>query len=758
MRYWARLKGSLTQVEVVVVREDEEALTAAGTGDWDLVVVDEALPCVTSGAFLERLHEAHPVPVIYCGRGKVSGPDLGRLVRSLGVTVLLSHPVDADELVRQASQLLQVARHNPQPGLPTQLRLLWDKFLPEQRRRLERVRKALEAAVDGALDARLREQAHMDAHRLAGSLGTFGRPRGTLLARELQGILGDSKALAPERVQRARLLWSECEKVLETPGTAPEKPSVEYSRCLLVVSQDERLVEQLAAEGVGRGVKVEGAADWMACRTALAERRPDAAVVDGDASGRMPLLREIRRQAPFLPCLTLIEPDLLHHEADTLLGQRVLPKPVSATRVLDTVERILAAEPGALTRILAIDDDPVLLESLRVLLAPARAELVTETDPLRFRDALEATHPDLLLVDVEMPYLSGIEICRSVRADARWCELPVIVVSLYNDSETIHRIFAAGADDYVSKPFTGPELVTRIANRLERSRVYRSAADRDFLGAGSRKASADGLAAMVQRARENDQELSLAVLEVRNPELRTLPTGARYRILRGVGARIRRHLREQDVVALWGPQEFAVGVFSMDRQALARRLEQIAEEVGAEAWEGHTVGVAAGVAQYPLDGTELQELYQAALAAAARSRAGGRRVEACTAEDGQSRQSLQRVDVAVALVDPGVADPLVRRLEQEEWRVLRLDNREAALEHLAGATPKAIASLVILDHDLGVLEELAPDLARRSRVLLVGQASEAEILAAYDLGVHEFVPAPFNLSVLMRRVEKALER
>jgi DNA-binding response OmpR family regulator len=66
-------------------------------------------------------------------------------------------------------------------------------------------------------------------------------------------------------------------------------------------------------------------------------------------------------------------------------------------------------------------------------------------------NTLEQTAPDLLILDVEMP-LCGIDLCQVVRNDPRWSELPMLFISACTDAKTVHRVFTAGADDYVNKP------------------------------------------------------------------------------------------------------------------------------------------------------------------------------------------------------------------------------------------------------------------------------------------------------------------
>jgi len=61
-----------------------------------------------------------------------------------------------------------------------------------------------------------------------------------------------------------------------------------------------------------------------------------------------------------------------------------------------------------------------------------------------------------------MPHLNGIELCQVIRNDPRWSELPVLFLTAHAEADTVEQIFAAGADDCVSKPIMGPKLVTRI--------------------------------------------------------------------------------------------------------------------------------------------------------------------------------------------------------------------------------------------------------------------------------------------------------
>jgi DNA-binding response OmpR family regulator len=94
--------------------------------------------------------------------------------------------------------------------------------------------------------------------------------------------------------------------------------------------------------------------------------------------------------------------------------------------------------------------------------------VTTLADPRRFWETLEASTPDLLILDLDMPTHDGIELCRAVRIDPKWASLPILFLTAHTASISSDRIFAAGADDFVTKPVIDSTLVTRIVNRLER--------------------------------------------------------------------------------------------------------------------------------------------------------------------------------------------------------------------------------------------------------------------------------------------------
>ena len=124
-------------------------------------------------------------------------------------------------------------------------------------------------------------------------------------------------------------------------------------------------------------------------------------------------------------------------------------------------------------KVLVVDDDCITLKLLKKLLEPWGLQVTTLENPLQVEAMLEVIKPDLLILDVQMPGVDGIALCHQLRNDDRWLALPILFLTGQRDSETIQQIFMAGADDYVTKPVLAPELIARLFNRLERTRLLK---------------------------------------------------------------------------------------------------------------------------------------------------------------------------------------------------------------------------------------------------------------------------------------------
>jgi len=116
-------------------------------------------------------------------------------------------------------------------------------------------------------------------------------------------------------------------------------------------------------------------------------------------------------------------------------------------------------------KILVCDDEHQILRALRVILRDAGFETLPASTAEEALDVAAVQRPDAAIIDLVLPDLDGIELCRRLR---EWTEMPLILLSAIGEEDAKVRALAAGADDYVTKPFGPRELVARLQANLRR--------------------------------------------------------------------------------------------------------------------------------------------------------------------------------------------------------------------------------------------------------------------------------------------------
>ena len=118
------------------------------------------------------------------------------------------------------------------------------------------------------------------------------------------------------------------------------------------------------------------------------------------------------------------------------------------------------------TRILVVDDDTALSEMIGIMLTAEGYEPSYCADGAATIDVFHQSEPDLVLLDLMLPGLDGVEICRHIREES---DVPVIMLTARTDTQDVVAGLEAGADDYVTKPFKSKELLARVRTRLRRT-------------------------------------------------------------------------------------------------------------------------------------------------------------------------------------------------------------------------------------------------------------------------------------------------
>ena len=125
-------------------------------------------------------------------------------------------------------------------------------------------------------------------------------------------------------------------------------------------------------------------------------------------------------------------------------------------------------------RVLAVDDCDAVRRIMKVILKiGGHAPIITDSVPAA-REVLATQQPDVILTDYTMPELTGYDLVRGVRAEARFDHVPIFVVSSEDDPEILSRMEAAGANGWFRKPVCATSLLTTLGAISERSPVVRT--------------------------------------------------------------------------------------------------------------------------------------------------------------------------------------------------------------------------------------------------------------------------------------------
>jgi DNA-binding response OmpR family regulator len=332
------------------------------------------------------------------------------------------------------------------------------------------------------LEEELRREAQDQAHKLVGSLGTLGLPQGSEVARKLEHLFKAQNVLKPGSVQKIEEFLDLLKQIFDRPPEPQSEVVAEVSqqRRILIVDDDILQSDRLKIAASGSGFEIEVANSPQAARIAISQQPPDAILLDLSFSrtqeNGLTLLAELRTEKPDIPVMVFSGHNQLSDriEVARLGASGFLHKSLPPADILKAVAQLLdLTGPAAEAKVMVVDDDVHLLAALKMILQPWGLQVTTLDEPEKFWEVLETTCPDLLILDVEMPGYSGIELCLAVRNDLRWSKLPVLFLTAHSESETVRQMFVAGADDYVNKPIVEPELIARLMNRLERTQLRR---------------------------------------------------------------------------------------------------------------------------------------------------------------------------------------------------------------------------------------------------------------------------------------------
>jgi len=477
-------------------------------------------------------------------------------------------------------------------------------FVHEAAARLDQITGLLDALSANPADSTSFLELRRRFHAFAGAGTSYGFPDVTALGlrgeRECAALIRQGGGPGAQDLERWRGIVKDMREVFasarEVRPEAPREataPARHGPESILIVDEDEQVRESLTHLLETEGMKTRAVRTKAEAVLALDEAVPNGVITDirlPDGSG-YDLVEHIRglplAAAESLPILILspLSPFLDKVEAIHCGADGYFEKPVDWEALMRRLQHLLERNRPESARILSVEDDPHQSAFVSAVLKSAGYDVHVCDEPTRFEADLVAFKPDLVLMDIMLPGITGYDLVRYLRQDERHAALPVIFLT--TDGQLQARIETAkvGGDDHLLKPVPPPLLLSAVAARLERSRFLKSLLDRD------------GLTRLLTHTAFLERARAALALKQRHPgkhsawvmidldHFKTVndkyghPVGDR--VLGALAALLRRRLRQADTIGRYGGEEFAVLIEDLPEADTTRLISRLLEEFAA---------------------------------------------------------------------------------------------------------------------------------------------------------------------------------
>ncbi|MDJ0388482.1 diguanylate cyclase [Roseomonas sp. E05] len=471
------------------------------------------------------------------------------------------------------------------------------------------------------------------AHQLAGAGGTFGLPALSAAAAPLELILrGLSESLAPdsERLPQAEQLVAALGAAWEAGSTLPvaAEPAIAMPQaetgepvllCTPAAGQAELHALLTSLGYTVRGIGHEAPPDGPLIAAVIDDALPDFLAVCRGLAGRCPLIL-LAEDTSFPARLAAARAGV----------EALVPKPLESNELADWLDQFAGVRAESHTSILIVDDDPLLAETYAMALRQAGMQATALSEPGRTLEAITATAPDLIVMDLQMPGIDGIELARVIRQTRRHLSLPVLFLSAERDATRQLLARRLGGDDFIPKPVDLSRLVTLVRLRAERARALRAVMETDSLtGLLNHARFKERLGLEIERSRRDGSALSLVLLDLDHFKQINDRHGHLMgdRVIRSLARSLQKRLRRTDVIGRYGGEEFAILLLGTGPEAAQKVIDQIRTRFSALAFDTEqsrfSVTFSAGIAGRE-EGAKAEAMISAADAALYAAKRAGR--------------------------------------------------------------------------------------------------------------------------------------
>ncbi len=458
--------------------------------------------------------------------------------------------------------------------LEQQLALLHQQYLQRLQLELPQLQQQCQSLVDNAQWRPIVSQLLASFHTLAGSAGTFGLTELGASAKKLELQCQDwlKSQLAPSEPEISQLLQTfqllrQQKQLVVAEFKLPSVSKVtEKNTTLIYLLEDEGETARHLCLTLGTfGYQVEWFQQLLQLETALAQQKPDALIIDielpGETESGLNFINRLQQNGAHLPLFVLTSHDdfdhYLHAVRSGALGYFV--KPLNASALEARLQRMLASRQRDAFRVLIVDDDQLLAQHYALVLENAglRAEILN--DPAEIFAGLRKFHPDVILLDVNMPQCTGPELAQLIRLQDEWLGVPIIYLSSETDSERQLEVLIKAGDDFLTKPISDNALIVAIFARAQRARQLAEVMTKDSLtGLLQHAHIKERLASELVRSLRQQQQVSVVMLDIDHFKKVNDNYGhlTGDQVITSLANLLKQQLRKSDMIGRYGGEEF----------------------------------------------------------------------------------------------------------------------------------------------------------------------------------------------------------
>lgn len=607
----------------------------------DIICIDSFIAGQSAASFIRELPPNRECQVaLVCNADRRVETETA-LSDGLAVDMLLHRPLSSEEL---AYKLDVLSKLKALEGHPIQMPHMDappdDSFLGSadhadlQERYSQKIpslfakmgRLLAEASVEDAKSSLAGlEEARRIAHMLNGTAGSIGFSEVSAAAHCLEARLKETLRMRRLTSVPALHPISCAEEIDPPPLTAEPRVDGGTMSSVLVLDDDVDFLATVDAMGKENLIDVYTAQNSENALAIARSRQLDAAIIDiilADGDDAFKVARDLRAMARYT------ELPLGFISVDASIPKRIaavhsgaglfLSKPLDSETFAAAVRRLVPATEETKPKILIVDDDEDFLTHLSGLLHDEGIVTATLTHASNIIEDMDNIEPDMVLLDVVMEKVNGLDACRVIRSVEKWRDIPILMVTVHGNREILVECFEAGADDYIEKPVIREELMARIRLRLERIKMFKERADTDVLtGLPTRRPFIDMLKMRLSESGRFSKPVALCLMDLDhfkniNDEYGHL---AGDRVLANVGRLLKRRFRTMDIRGRWGGEEFVVAFYGEEEDTAGMIVTRVLEEMREMTFTGDhgeefNVTFSAGVASYPKHGLTVEELFR----------------------------------------------------------------------------------------------------------------------------------------------------